>query len=218
MAQRKDNIAEQGRVGRGDKAEPFDPEVVEHNVEKGSRHGYVHGELVLVIKKFDVCESCVHEGKNKSDRHGRDNVDSFVVFGRGHDAHDLGREGGKHEGTDRHPNEDQEEHVVEFPEFLLLKLFVLPGDQGVVDALGHDLHDHGGIVGHAIKARGGNADHLLDHDPVKLVQDVLRDVVHQQGNIEEDGKPGVLLFEPYLSLAAVVDEETDAEHHVHQDT
>ena len=216
VTQGKDDVAEQGRVSRGDKAEPFDAEVVEYDVEEGPAHRDVHGELVLVIKKLDVGEGCIHKGKNKPDRHRRDDVDRLVVFGGSHNAHDLGRKGGEHEGAHGHSDENKEEHIVQFFEFPLLQLFVLPGDQGIVDALGHDLHDHGGVVGHAVEACRRDADHLLDHDPVKLVQDVLGDVVHQQRNVEKDGEFGVLLFEPNLSFSAVVDKEADAEDHVDQ--
>ena len=217
MAEGEYGVAEKGRIGGRHIAEELDAEIVEDDVERGAGHGDVHGELVLVVEKFDVGEGRIHEGKDQAHGHRGNDVDRLVVLAGRQDQHDLRGKGGKDEGAGRDARKDQEEDVVQLPEFLLFQLLVLPGDQGIVDALGDDLHDEAGIVGDTIEARRSHADHLLHHDPVKLVQDVLGDIVHEQGEVEDDGEFRVFLFEPDPGLFSVVDKEADAEAEIDED-
>ena len=218
MAQGKYRIAEQGRVGGGDIAEKLNAKVVQDDIEQGARHGDIHGELVLVKEKLNIGKGCVHKGKHEPDGHRRDDVDSLIVTGRRKNVHDLRGEGREHKGTGRDADKDQKEHVVQLTELLLLQLVILPGDQGVVDALGDDLHDHARIIGDTVQSRSRHADQLLDHDPVKLVQDVLGDIVHQEGDIKENGEFRVLFIKPGLCLPPVVHKQADPETEIDENT
>ena len=172
MRDRHERIARQRGVGRGDEAEGADEDEVEADVEHARAYGGKHDELILVEEELDVRHDRIGEREDQSLGDGRDDVLGRRVLVAAEEPDNLRTHSDEHEDREDGDGDDGRRGLTQLLELTLAQFLVHPGDDGVVDAVSHNLEHVAEVARDAVQGGRREAHHRLDHDPVKGVEHV----------------------------------------------